>query len=84
MVNLRTFTSLTYLSQIAFLGGDAHTDSSKLENIVPRREVLYVGGKYTEVTASSTFSHQVTSLTCAEISNLVTRTKTPTQQQQHS
>ena len=84
MVNLRTFTSLTYLSQIAFLGSDARTDTQKLKDVVPRREVLYVGGKYTEVTASRSFSHQVTSLTCAEISNLVTRTKIPTQQQQHS
>jgi hypothetical protein len=52
MLNLRTFTSATYLAQIAFLGGNAQTNSSQLLGIVPKREVLYVGGKYTNVTVS--------------------------------
>lgn len=52
MLNLRTFTSLTYLAQVAFYGGNAQTNSSQLLDIVPKREVLYVGGKYTNVTAS--------------------------------
>ena len=52
MVNLRTFTSLTYLTQVAFLGGNAQTNSSQLMDIVPKREVLYVGGRYTNITAS--------------------------------
>jgi hypothetical protein len=52
MVNLRTFTSLTYLSQVAFLAGNAQTNSSQLMDIVPKREVLYVGGQYTNITAS--------------------------------
>jgi hypothetical protein len=55
MVNLRTFTSLTYLTQIAFLGGNAQTNSSQLMDIVPKREVLYVGGQYTNITASLNF-----------------------------
>lgn len=52
MVNIRTFTSVAYLSQFAFLGGNAQTNSSQLRDIVPKREVLYVGGKYTNITAS--------------------------------
>jgi hypothetical protein len=52
MVNLRTFPSLTYLMQAAFLGGNAQTNSSQLMDIVPKREVLYVGGRYTNITAS--------------------------------
>lgn len=52
MVNLRTLTSVTYLAQVAFLGGDAQTNGSQLRNIIPKREVLYVGGQYTDITAS--------------------------------
>lgn len=52
MVNLRTFASLTYMTQVAFLGGNAQTSSSQLMDIVPKREVLYVGGQYTNITAS--------------------------------
>jgi hypothetical protein len=52
MANLRTFTSLIYLTQVATLGGNAHTKSSQLVHIVPKREVLYVGGQYTNITAS--------------------------------
>lgn len=52
MFNLRTFTSLTYLTQVAFLGGNAQTNSSQLTDIVPKREVLYVGGRYANITAS--------------------------------
>ncbi|KAF2737780.1 alpha/beta-hydrolase, partial [Polyplosphaeria fusca] len=50
MVNLRTLASAVYLTQFAFLGGNAHTNHSELVDIVPKREVLYVGGKYTNVT----------------------------------
>jgi hypothetical protein len=53
MVNLRTFTSLTYLSQVVFLGGNAQTNSSQLGDIVPKREVFYAGGKYANITASA-------------------------------
>ena len=52
MVNFRAFTSLTYLTQIAFLGGNGQINSSELLDLVPRREVLYVGGRYTNVTVS--------------------------------
>ena len=52
MVNLSTFTSLTYLMQVAFLGGNAQINSSQLMDISPKREVLYVGGQYTNITAS--------------------------------
>lgn len=52
MVNLLTFTSLTYLTQIACLGCNAQTNTSMLLDIVPKREVFYVGGQYTNITAS--------------------------------
>lgn len=52
MVSLRAFTSLTYFTQVAFLGGDAQPNGSQLMDIVPRREVLYVGGQYTNMTVS--------------------------------
>jgi hypothetical protein len=52
MVNLRTFASFTYLMQAAFPGGNAQTDGSRLQDIVPKREVLYVGGDYANITAS--------------------------------
>lgn len=55
MVHLCTLTSLAYLSQIVFLGGNAQTNSSQLVNIVPKREVLYVGGQYTNITACFRF-----------------------------
>ncbi|KAJ4352035.1 uncharacterized protein N0V89_007381 [Didymosphaeria variabile] len=56
MLNLRTFTSVTYLAQIAVLGGNAQYNSSQLLDIVPKREVLYVGGKYTNMTDPTTNS----------------------------
>jgi len=52
MVNIRTFASVTYLAQVTFLGGNAQTNGSQLLGIVPKREVLYVGGQYTNITAS--------------------------------
>lgn len=52
MVNLGTFTFLTHLTQVALLGGHAQANRSQLVDIVPKREVLYVGGRYTNVTAS--------------------------------
>lgn len=52
MMNLRTFTSLTFFMQAAFLGSDAQTNSSQLEGLVTKREVLYVGGQYTNITVS--------------------------------
>lgn len=63
MFHLCTITSLAYLSQIAFLGGNAQTNSSPLVNIVPKREVLYVGGHYTNITASFRFHNFDTHLT---------------------
>lgn len=54
MVNLRSLASLTCLSQIAVQGGDAYTNSSELKDIVPKRDVLYVGGHYANITASLT------------------------------
>jgi hypothetical protein len=49
MLNLRTFTSLMYGTHFAVLGISAQTNSSQLKDIVPRRDVLYVGGQYTNV-----------------------------------
>lgn len=63
MVHLCTFASLAYLSQVVFLGGNAQTNSSQLVNIVPKREVLYVGGQYTNITASFRFNKLTAHLT---------------------
>lgn len=52
MVSLRSLASFTYLSQVAFLGGDAKTTGCQLKGVVPKREVLYVGGQYANVTVS--------------------------------
>jgi hypothetical protein len=52
MINLRTVSALTYLTRFVFLGCDAHSNSSSLLDIVPKREVLYVGGEYTNITVS--------------------------------
>jgi hypothetical protein len=52
MINLATFTSLTYFTQIAVLGGNVQTSASQLLDGVPKREVLYVGGQYMNITAS--------------------------------
>jgi hypothetical protein len=52
MLNLRVFTCVTYLAHTAFSGCNAQTNSSQLLEIVPKREVLYVGGKYTNITVS--------------------------------
>lgn len=60
MVNLRAFTSFAYLAQVAFHGGDAHGNSSRLADLVPKREVLYVGGKYVNITASLQIYHVTT------------------------
>jgi hypothetical protein len=40
MVNLRALTPFTFLSQVAFIGANAHSNSSELLDIVPKREVL--------------------------------------------
>lgn len=50
MVNFGSFASLTYWTQIAFLGSRAQSNHSALADIVPRREVMYVGGEYTNIT----------------------------------
>lgn len=58
MISFRTLASFTYLTQVIFAGGNVQSNCSLLEDIVPRREVLYVGGRYTNVTVSLG-SHQV-------------------------
>jgi hypothetical protein len=55
MITIPTLTSLTHLVQVAFLGGNAQAHSSQLKDIVPHREVLYVGGRYTNVTVCLDF-----------------------------
>jgi hypothetical protein len=52
MVNFISLTSFAYVAQGARLGANAHNNSSQLLDIVPKREVLYVGGSYTNITAS--------------------------------
>jgi hypothetical protein len=52
MVSFRSLTSFAFVAQGALLGANAHDNSSRLLNIVPKREVLYVGGRYTNITVS--------------------------------
>ena len=49
-INFRTLASVAYLTQVAFVGGHGQTNYSQLQDIIPKREVLYVGGRYTNVT----------------------------------
>lgn len=51
MLNFRTITAVISLTHSVFLGADAETKSSELLDLVPKREVLYVGGSYQNVTA---------------------------------
>ena len=53
MVYRYTFTSLALLAQITFLGTNAQTNGSQLMDIVPKREVFYVGGRYTYPSTAS-------------------------------
>jgi hypothetical protein len=50
MVNLRTLTSVTCITQLAVAAGNAQTNNTQLKDIVPKRDVLYVGGQYTNIT----------------------------------
>ena len=52
MLNFRTLTSLACLTYFAFRGGNVQTRGSQLRDIISKREVLYVGGRYTNITAS--------------------------------
>jgi hypothetical protein len=50
MVNLRTLTSLTCITQLAVATGNAYTNNTQLKDVIPKRDVLYVGGQYTNIT----------------------------------
>jgi hypothetical protein len=49
MLYPRTLTSLTCVTQLAVVAGNAHNNNSQLQDIVPRRDVLYVGGQYMNI-----------------------------------
>jgi hypothetical protein len=50
MVNLHILTSLTCITQLAVAAGNEQTNDTRLKDIVPKRDVLYVGGQYTNIT----------------------------------
>jgi hypothetical protein len=52
MFNLITLTSLIYLTYVAFLIGNVQIHGSQLRDVVSKREALYVGGRYMNITAS--------------------------------
>ncbi|KAF2851848.1 alpha/beta-hydrolase [Plenodomus tracheiphilus IPT5] len=56
MFSFRTVTSIAYLTQFGFLQGDAHSNSSRLQDIVPKRQVFYAGGNYVNFTDAATNS----------------------------
>ena len=51
MMGIDTLGDLLCLTQV-ILGGGAKTNRTSLEQVIPRREILYVGGRYTNITAS--------------------------------
>ena len=51
MIGKDTLGDLLCLTQV-ILGGGAKTNRTSLEQVIPRREILYVGGRYTNITAS--------------------------------
>ncbi|KAH6644179.1 Alpha/Beta hydrolase protein [Boeremia exigua] len=51
MLNIRCFS---FLAGVTLLGCNTQTNRSRLEAVVPKREILYVGGRYTNVTDSTT------------------------------
>lgn len=55
MVNLRRFFYLASGALVASPGCKAQTNASTLTDIVPKREVLYVGGQYINMAASVEF-----------------------------
>ena len=55
MVKLWALGYLTYLTQVTFPVGNAQTDSSQLMDLIPKREVFYVGGQYTNISVSLEF-----------------------------
>ena len=50
MVNFRTLAAFAYAAQYGALGASAGNGRSWLLDLVPKREVLYVGGRYTNIT----------------------------------
>jgi hypothetical protein len=56
MMGLRTLGDLLCLTQV-ILGGGAQFNRTSLEQVIPRREILYVGGRYTNITASLIFCY---------------------------
>jgi hypothetical protein len=51
MIGIRTLGDLLYLTQV-ILNGGAQFNHTSLEQVIPKREILYVGGRYTNITAS--------------------------------
>lgn len=58
MWNSSAFIALAYLTQFRLSGCNAQTNDPPLEDIVPKREVLYVGGQYKNVTVSQLFGRR--------------------------
>lgn len=51
MMGINTLGDLLCLTQV-ILGGGSRNNRTSLEHVIPRREILYVGGRYTNITAS--------------------------------
>lgn len=52
MLGLRPLLFFRCLTQSAMLGSNAQISNNYLRDIVPKRKALYVGGRYTNITAS--------------------------------
>lgn len=52
MISLSTLSLLISVMQAVLIEGNVRSPPTQLKDIVPKREVLYVGGEYTNVKAS--------------------------------
>jgi hypothetical protein len=52
MVNLRALGCLPSVAHVVVLGCNVQTGIPNLEALVPKREVFYVGGQYTNISVT--------------------------------
>lgn len=52
MFNSSAFVAFATLTQLALSGVNAQSNYDHLKDIVPKRDVMYVGGQYQNVTVS--------------------------------
>jgi hypothetical protein len=58
MRNSPALIAFASLTQLTLFGCNAQTTNTDLKDIVPKREVLYVGGQYKNVTVSPRYNRR--------------------------